>query len=176
MIKNIFILVLILLNINSFRAFGQSNEDLILALYSNNLYESVPAINAIIDQNVNEALPDLSALYESKPYVLKQLFLKALFMFGDTNIHNRTIEFIENVDSTLNEKFPIDPLLAKVDATGILFSLQDYSTYNYIFELIDRDGISNIHPAAFHLLNQILQHIPVGETQAKNILLEMELK
>jgi hypothetical protein len=157
--------------ISSNLVFSQNIEDLIESLNSERLDENISAMYIIIDQKIKETMPTIISLYEAKSPVIQILFLKALYIFEYEDIHDLTINFIQNIDSVPIEELNVDPLEAKVEATAILFSLDDYSTYNYIFELINRDGISNLQPAPFHLLNQIMNNVPGEELNAKQIFL-----
>jgi hypothetical protein len=125
---------------------GQTNQELIQSLYSERLYESLPAIVMIIDRNFSEATDDIIKLYDESPALIKVYFIRALYKFEHPGTKQLAHEFLLNVDSYPEDKLFIDPLEAKVEVTDILFALDDYTTYNYVFDLIDRDG------RTYHLL------------------------
>ena len=51
--------------------------------------------------------------------------------------------------------------------------LDQFQTYNYVFEIISRDGIDNIKPTTFNSLDIIMNKIPEAENQAKQILIDL---
>ncbi len=66
----------------------------------------------------------------------------------------------------------ITPLDLQIVATHILFSYEDYSTVEYVFQIIERDKPKNqIDPLAKSLLPQIIENVPDYEIQAKEELI-----
>lgn len=154
-------------------SFSQNFEEVIQQLYSTNIYEAIGAIDIIITYNVEEAYPHITGLYESKPPIVQRSFLIALQLFNDSVLYDRLIDYINRADDFINEEIPLDPLTEKVHATRLLFSIGQYQTYNYVFELITRDGMENINPDAFNSLDIIMNKIPEAENQARQLLIDL---
>jgi hypothetical protein len=167
------ILIFIMITLINYNVLSQDIQSVIDDLYSDNIYDPIGAITIICSYNITEAFDDISTLYDQKPPIVQHWFLIALQQFEDTLLYNRLIDYITRADSFVSEEYPLDPLTEKVHATYLLFSLGDYSTYNYVFELINRDGLTEIDPTAFKSLEIILNNIPNAEIEAKNILLNL---
>lgn len=169
--KRIIITFLLLFNTNAI--FSQNVEELIQQLYSDVHWENIVAVDEIIYFNIEEAFYAIDELYDQKPPIVQSRFLEALQLFGDPLLYDRLIDYIDRADDFINEEFPLDPLTEKVNATYLLFTIEQYQTYNYIFEIIDRDGINDLSPTAFNSLDIILNNVPSAENQAKNILISI---
>lgn len=148
--------------------------DPIQDLYSEDVYLNMTAAVYIIDNNIVEAYPIVIQLYDTKPLIVKSHFLDVLNKFNDPNIVSRCSHFIEELDNASNDdlKF-LDILSEKNKITYILFSHNDYSTANYIFDIINREGISNISGSTFQLLQQLIEFVPAYKIQAKQILMNI---
>ena len=72
-------------------------------------------------------------------------FLQTLGTLNSPNLYSITKKFIDTIGLYPNVNKEINDLLeAKVTATGILIKFDDYSTINYVWELIERDKSQNI--------------------------------
>lgn len=167
--RKIFIIFLLLLQGSIFSQVDEIIED----LQSNETYKNLGAIVEIMDRNISEMYPYLKDLYDSKPIFVQTAFLEALNQFSDPDIKYKTNILMKRLDNLTPEelRFIDDPLSEKVKLTEILVSNGQYNTINYVFNLINRDGVENINPTAYNLLESILYKIPEYERQAKNILM-----
>jgi len=170
MIKSIFIILVIFV---SNYTFSQNYEEIIEDLNSDNIYDPIGATDLIIIYNIQEAFNVINDLYDAKPPIVQSRFLIALQLFEDPKLYERLIDYIDRADNFINEEYPLDPLTEKVHATYLLFKLEDYQTYQYVFDLITRDGVNNLNPEIFNSLEIILNNIPSAEIEAKNILLSI---
>ncbi|WP_148267668.1 hypothetical protein [Ignavibacterium album] len=67
----------------------------------------------------------------------------------------------------------MDKLELKVDATEILINLQDYSTINYLWQILERDKPGGkIEPTVISILSKLL-YVPQYESRAKQELLDI---
>lgn len=166
------ILIFLLLQIN-IPILSQSLEDVIDDLYADNIWQPPSAISYIIEYDLVEAMDILPELYDEKPPIVQITFLEAFLYFEDPSTQELLLDFIERADGFVNEEFPLDPLQQKVAATYYLFAIDDYSTYGYVFDIINRDGLENSGPIAFNSLSLIMNNMPLAEIQAKNSLIEI---
>lgn len=152
-----------------------SQTSVIDELYSPKIYICGPAASSIIVSELIDAYPHLVTLYDEKPPIIQSIFLDALYALGEEHslLASRLHNYINRADDFINEEFPLDPLIEKVHATYLLILIGDYSTYNYVFDLIQRDGLSDLNSNAFNALIEILNKIPDGESQAKSNLLNI---
>ncbi len=99
-------------------------------------------------------------------------FLQTLADLGSPNLHNIAKKFIDTIDYYPNVNKEIEDLLeAKVTASGILIKFSDYSTLNYVWQLIDRDKPNNkLQPVLLSVLGNLL-YVPEYENRAKDELL-----
>ena len=129
--KNIILLFLFLLNSNIFSQV--TPEDLDHPRSSVKLN----ALNIIINENLVEFIPEIQRrLFEQPTLELQFSFLDALANLQDLEIEQWTLSFIETAD---NFQYPEDPLFYKVQATEILFSIDNFSSVEYVFDLLNRD-------------------------------------
>ena len=94
-------------------------------------------LDEIVDQNRVAAIPIIHNIIEqSDPYVQLQ-FLHTLDALNDQEIRGYTHNLIDRADQFALHESPEDPLFAKVDASGILFKYDDFSTAEYLIEYIE---------------------------------------
>ncbi len=95
-----------------------------------------------------------------------------MYNLGYEDVSNQAYELISRADEFANDpEYPSDPLEAKVLATAILIYKEDYSTVEYVFELLNQGEISTDKMLAIHLLHYIMENVPSYRQEAKNILL-----
>jgi hypothetical protein len=100
---------------------------------------------------------------------LKGHFLETLWILDSPNIVSIALEYIEQADS-FQYQFPEEnPLVEKVFATKILISKGNYSTTDYVFEVIERDK-PQVNENALDILCTLINH-PSFENDAKQELL-----
>jgi hypothetical protein len=106
---------------------------------------------------------------QPEPFMI-DMYLRTLKEIESPNLYEITIQFMGIADDFANMNPPKDPLESKVMATDILFSFGDYSTANYVFEILERDR-PQINEIALALLKEIILNVPEHEQQAKSELL-----
>lgn len=147
---------------------------LIEDLYSEDFWDAVAAAHEILRLRISEAYPHIDALYEEKPPIVQSAFLDALQFFEDPDLYERLIDYIERADTFDQEEYPLDPLVEKVHATYLLFLIGYYDTHDYVFELIQCDGLGNIKNYTFRCLEIMIDDPQApGESQAKDILTQL---
>ena len=155
------IIRLVLISLLSFNIYSQvSPEDLDNQLYSVRLN----TLDRIVRGKSVEFIPEIqSRLFDQTTLTMQFAFLDALSKLKDTNIEQWTIKFIENAD---NFQYPDDdPLYYKVLATGILFDIGNYSTVQYLFDLLNRDR-DLVNPSSLVLLKTTIINIPGRSEEA----------
>ncbi len=164
-------IIAIIYCLSSIYILGQ--ENLIDDLYNQNIYICGPAVDAIIYADFIDAYPDLVDLYEIKPPIIQSKFIDAFYRLNETEevLRDRLLDYIARSDEFSNEEFPLDPLAEKVHATYLLMLINDYSTYDYVLELINNVGLPNINSYTFNALPLILSNVPEAEAEAKTDLL-----
>lgn len=99
-------------------------------------------------------------------------FLRVLDELNSPNLSNITKHFIDTIDYYPSSTF-MDKLELKVDATWILIKLQDYSTINYLWQILERDKPGGkIEPSVINILAELL-YVPQYESRAKQELLDI---
>ncbi|MDP2363053.1 MAG: hypothetical protein Q8M94_04705, partial [Ignavibacteria bacterium] len=78
---------------------------------------------------------------------------------------------INPIDYSLNPESGPDVLYEKVMICNILFELNDFSTINFVFDLINRDSIQEVSDIVVDPLVKIMQYVPSQLENAKNILI-----
>ena len=155
------IIRLVLISLLSFNIYSQvSPEDLDNQLYSVRLN----TLDRIVRGKSVEFIPEIqSRLFDQTTLTMQFAFLDALSKLKDTNIEQWTIKFIENAD---NFQYPDDdPLYYKVLATGLLFDIGNYSTVQYLFDLLNRDR-DLVNPSSLVLLKTTIINIPGRSEEA----------
>ena len=115
------------------------------------------ALEIIVKEKRVDFIPEIKArLFEQTNLTMQFAFLDALAKLQDPEIEQWTLSFIENAD---NFQYPEDPLFYKVQATEILFDLNNYSTFQYVFDLLNRDQ-DRVDPITIVLLKRIMLEIP----------------
>ncbi|OGU64025.1 MAG: hypothetical protein A2W30_10180 [Ignavibacteria bacterium RBG_16_36_9] len=108
-------------------------------LHSADVHDRIDAAQRIADCNLIELIPVLEERIYAEEYLYAaHRMLFALAKLDSDNLEQIALDFIENVDN-LTLRTPDDPLSSKVFATQVLFNLQNYSTIDYIFQIVERD-------------------------------------
>lgn len=167
--KRIFI-IFILFYLTSI--FAQNNQqDLIQDLSDPDPNVRGRATYTIVQNNLVEYIPYIENLIfgQSEPFMIFD-YLEALNKLHSPNIVSITMQYIDLAD-TFESMFPKDdPLSMKLQATMILFANQNYSTVDYVFQIIERDR-PKVDFGALHSLDFIIRNIPDYAVQAKNELI-----
>ena len=148
------IIIVIFLSFLSSNIFCQvSIEDLDNQLYSVRLN----ALDRIVREKSVDFIPDIKArLFEQPDLTMQFAFLDALAKLYDPEVEQLTLSFIQQSD---NFQYPEDPLFYKVQATEILFDLNNYSTIQYVFDLLNRDK-DRVDAISLTLLKRTIMNIP----------------
>ena len=144
-------------------------------LYSSDVHDRINAAQRIADCNLEELIPLLEERYYDENYLYAaHRILFALAKLDAENLEKITLDFIGNVDN-LTLITPDDPLGSKVYATQILFNLNNYSTIDYIFQIVDRDR-PEFNPLTIFLLieflsnNELIRYRNYAKTELENYL------
>jgi hypothetical protein len=128
------------------------------------------AIINVVKNGITEALPKLESkiFYQEKDIAM--WYLRAISSFNSPNTISISHRFIDTIDYLPNPShlnFTESTNRFKVQATEILFNRSDYSTTYVIFDYIEEKKPA-IAIASFNLLDEVLNHVPEFELQAKN--------
>jgi hypothetical protein len=108
-------------------------------LHSADVHDRIDAAQRIADCNLIELIPVLEERIYAEEYLYAaHRMLFALAKLDSDNLEQIALDFIDNVDN-LTLRTPDDPLSSKVFASQVLFNLQNYSTIDYIFQIVERD-------------------------------------
>lgn len=141
-------------------SFAQCN-DLINDLLSNDIPTISMACFNLMEEDCPEVVAVIHNIMLDQPPILQLSLLKVLSVQQDQDIISQVYSFINRSDSFDSDVYPMDPLEAKVEATAILFKYNDYSTFQYVLTLIERDELENkFNPTAFSLLDNIANVYP----------------
>lgn len=137
--KIIFPVLIILLSLNNSTNAQCDVNELTNLLYSSDVHDRINAAQGIADCKLEELIPLLEErIYDEEYLYAAQRMLFALAKLDSDNLEQVALDFIENVDN-LTLRTPDDPLSSKVYGTQILFNLKNYSTIDYIFQIVERD-------------------------------------
>ncbi|MCB0732479.1 MAG: hypothetical protein KDC88_15760, partial [Ignavibacteriae bacterium] len=109
----------------------------------------------------------LLAKISSDDITLQIEYLKALKSINSLYTYNLTSAYLDSIDTSPQIYTPAFLLEYKVRAIEILFSYNDYSYANLVFELLNRDK-PKLNTTAFYLLDEIAEYSPTYEQNAKN--------
>jgi len=104
--------------------------------------------------------------------------LEALYAVGSEKTHEYALAFLDTIDANPmgNSGYAPIPLEQKVRATGVLFKLGDYSTYEYVFQMLDEYSSWLNSSYAVDLLPEIIKNIPAERERTKNDLVNKTLR
>ena len=115
------------------------------------------ALKIMVKEKRVDFIPEIKArLFEQPDLTMQFAFLDALAKLYDPEVEQLTLSFIQQSD---NFQYSEDPLFYKVQATEILFDLNNYSTIQYVFDLLNRDQ-NRVDPIAIVLLKRIMLELP----------------
>lgn len=161
---NIFYLIIVVLLNFAPPFYPQSIEEM---LNDPDILVRREAINTIINGNLQEYIPNIEgAMFnQSEPFMI-YTYLKTLHKLQSVNIAENSLEFIAFADNFGNMRPKEDPLEMKVKATLFLFDAENYSTLQYVFDIVNRDK-PDVNPDAIILLARILIEVPTYSETAK---------
>jgi len=121
--------------------------------------ERAQAVDLIEGCNKIELIDDLeTAFQKEKELYIKQSDLEVIYKFNSPNTLDYTYDFINSID-VLEKDVLDDEYYSRLLATKILFDLQDYSKYKYVFDFVenrfDRPAV-----LAIIMLSRIIEQLP----------------
>ena len=153
---------------NYTQIFDETDKQRILAELDSTGYEFL-TLEKIVFYNITEAIPILESRFWSKSMTMRSAYLDVMAELNSTN----TISFaLALIDSSENVDLP-NPLITKLRATNSLFKVNNYSTANYVFELLEEyhEGRLKLEGSfAIRLLPKLLD-FPEYEPQVKQELI-----
>lgn len=148
---------------------GQSNDP-IQDLYSTDNAVVWEAVEQIETDQIVEAIPVIINLISQKNPITQIRFLECLHTLNYEDLIDIVYDFIDRAETFSEFDPPFDPLKAKISATLLLFYLNDFSTYDYVFEYINRSK-PMVAAEAIYLLPFIYEYVPTSSNDAYNELL-----
>ena len=168
--KKIIIVISIILFYHTFIS-AQSNQEFVNNLYSDDFLLKFSSILVIEKDSIIEALPVLNELIESQPPLMQKEFLSAMAALGDPNLYEDVLAFMQRSSNFDQGEYPLDSIDANVFGTSLLFSMNDFSTYHYIFASLKQTAES-VNITAFNMLKYIIDFVPEKEDSAKQFLID----
>lgn len=161
--KIIVIIILLIIPISA------QNSSPIDDLYSNDDNVVWAALEDIKNENLQEAIPVIVDIISTKSPVTQIQFLETLAFFHAAEINSVAHELINRADDFAAVDPAFDPLIAKVRATSALFQVMDYSTTQYVFDLINME-YPIVSPSTTLLLPFIIENVSEYSSQAYDAL------
>ncbi len=145
-------------------------EATIYRLKSGDTLDKYEALDDILDQNIPEAIPVIEGmlLHEPRGTGARMLFLAA--MYKSPNFISLAHQYLDVVDTMRSGGFPYkpdDPLQIKYEITRRLIKRNDFSTYQYVFELARREKPKAV-PGISIVLERIIKNLPEQEYACKS--------
>lgn len=149
------------------------NDPLIEALDNPNVLIRQRALFRVQDEMLSQYASALEEriFVQSEPFMIEE-YLNTLNIIRSEHLESLALEFIDFTDNFNEMEPPRDPLEAKVFATTVLFNVDNYSTSEFIFELLDRDW-PLINITAYNLLEKVIINVPQYESTAKSKLINI---
>ena len=158
--------------INSLSIFAQANDPIIKKLDSPKYVDRLEASMIIYEKQLTQYANALEErIFLQRDPNLAYSFLEALERINSSNLYSIAKHFIDTIEyyPVIEKRFDI--LESKVTVTGILIRFNDYSSVNYIWEIIDRDKPQNkVMPGLIGILYDLL-YLTQFEERAKQELL-----
>ncbi len=165
-----FIIINIIVFFYSTKISSQEQDPIIRKLDSQERHERVLALGYIDEKKLVQYAGALEErIFLQGDAFLTYSFLQTLEYLNSPNLYTIAQKFLDTIDYYPNvQKEIYDLLEAKVTATGILIKFNDYSTINYVWELIDRDKPQNkFKPVLLGVLGNLL-YVPAYENRARD--------
>lgn len=171
---NWFLLFVFIVTIGGGNLFAQPSPDarkqsVLQKLHSDDYFTKLKAISDLTyNQYVPEAVPFLEKMFWEQDRRTMIRILTALSKYNSPNCISLAHQCLSKIDTIKNRGLieGNDLLECRFDITQSLFAVGDYSTYEYVFEMVER-----YKPKTFllapKLLGSILLNIPAEENRAK---------
>lgn len=165
------ILVVVIAAINYQIISAQEQDPILIKLDSQKFSDRLEASMMIDEGKLTQYSTALEEriFLQNDPYLIYS-FLGSLKTINSPNLYGIAKHFIDTIDYYAEVDMDFDRLEAKVFSTGILFNFNDYSTTNYVFEIIERDKPQKIAGGVIVLLDELL-YKPEFENRAREELL-----
>jgi hypothetical protein len=148
----------------------EEKQEIIANLDSSAFNLRFQSIKLILEYQIPEAVTKVEENFWNQERELCIYFLRALKKYNLPLFASFAHSLIDSIDY-INAKYPpCDPLKIKVEITVLLFEENDYSTTQYIFQLIERDK-PKVNFESLYLLDKVIENIPEYELLAKNELI-----
>src|SRR5713101_4688778 len=146
---------------------NEERQAIIAKLDSASFRIRVGAINDIVKYQIAEAVPSIEAkIWKQEPSVQFQ-FIDALLIFDSSRAREIILKIIDSAGNYSLREFALqDSVQIRVHATWYLFKLNDYSTVNYVFKMLERDKPKTDY-WALDLLKKIILNVPDLADSAK---------
>ena len=176
--KTLFLTILFILAYNfDFKAQIISDSlklQIISDLDSTDYFIRWSALNQISDYNLSETVPKIESIFWNQEPLLQVQCLKNLFQFNSPNFHSLALAFIDSTDNYSYEDNKLKAIDLKVMVTTYLFQLNDYSTANYVIQILERDRNQPYQNSyAVDLLPKIIINVPQYTDSARYALLRI---
>jgi hypothetical protein len=160
-----------LFNLTFAQEITQEEKQVIIAnLDSSAFYLRYQSIKSILEYQIPEAINKVEENFWDQESELCIYFLRALKKYNSPLFADLAHSLIDSVDFIQAKYPPSDPLKIKVEITELLFEENDYSTTQYIFQLIERDK-PKVNFESLYLLDKVVENVPEYETLAKDELI-----
>ncbi len=149
-------------------------QRIIAALNDSSITARHSALFEISKYKIVEAKDSLERKIWNDERSLQVNYLQALYAVGSNKTHEYALRFLDTLDVNPfgNSKYVPELIELKVRTTGVLFKLGDYTTYDYVFQMLDRDSTLSNDIFAIELLPEIIKHVPEQRERAKNELVK----
>jgi hypothetical protein len=162
----------VLLNLLNTNLFSQQ-DSIVNKLNSEIRKERRWALNYIEDNNLTQYVDEIeNRIFSNEDDFEVYNFLRVLDQLNSPNLLDITLHSIDTIDYYPSSAF-MDKLELKVAATEILIKLQNYTTINYLWQILERDKPGGkIEPSVIKILSELL-YVPQYEARAKQELLDI---
>lgn len=150
-------------------------QSILQKLQSDDYFTKLNAISDLTyDTNVPEAVPILEKIFWQQDRRTMLRILRALSKYKSPNCIKLAHQCLNGLDTIKSHShFSGNDLLeCQVDITNSLFEMGDYSTYKYVFEMVEREK-PKVFSLASKLLGAILLNLPSEEKRAKEELVRI---
>ncbi len=153
----------------SFYLYAFTSDPIIDKLNSPVYSDRIFAINQIVNDNLTDYIPELETRINDQEDIWIQFkFLEALYKLNSPLTHQLALQFLQ--DTFVKPAGPHDIYKLRLLATEILFKLNDYSMFDYVYQYYNR--ISGIDAIAYlSLLVAVADNVP---SEKENIINRLE--
>jgi hypothetical protein len=133
----------------------------------------INALETMAEEEMVDCIPEIhQRIFNQPSMILRYFFLRGLAELNDPDIEYWALAFIDSADNFEDPLESANSLQYKVDATKILFDVGNYSTVQYVFDLLNED-LDRVHITALVLLNEIILNVPAYAVSAESELVRI---